>query len=305
MFVSKTYQRIKRVIARKMCLLDIINLIDHKGIIKKNLKWIFFKFFAARISLFNPNLLDDFMIVTGADSTHAKSLNQFLSSLLQYEPDIKVVAFDLGLTKHQRQHLENNFPTIEFRTFNYAQYPDYFNIKVNKGEYAWKPVIVSDILNEFKGCVCWMDAGNVITKPLFWLRVMTQKIGMYSPYSSGDIAKWTYPKTLQFLNCSNNLLYRRNLAAGCVAVRYENAQARNIINRWKECALIKDCIAPNGSSRKNHRQDQAVLSVLAYQSGIIQSGVVMYPVMYGFIYGIKFHQGINEATNKLLYPSSV
>ena len=31
--------------------------------------------------------------------------------------------------------------------------------------------------------------------------------------------------------------------------------------------MVKDCIAPPGSSRKNHRQDQAVLSYLVHKAG--------------------------------------
>ena len=36
---------------------------------------------------------------------------------------------------------------------------------------------------------------------------------------------------------------------------------------WERCALDRDCIAPPGSDRSNHRQDQAVLSVLAHEFG--------------------------------------
>jgi hypothetical protein len=58
------------------------------------------------------------------------------------------------------------------------------------------------------------------------------------------------------------------------------------VNRWKECAVTKECIAPEGSNRKNHRQDQAVLSVLAHQSGIAK-GMPTRP------YGFKSHQDID------------
>ena len=31
-------------------------------------------------------------------------------------------------------------------------------------------------------------------------------------------------------------------------------------------SLIQECIAPQGSSRENHRQDQSILSILKYQN---------------------------------------
>jgi hypothetical protein len=234
---------------------------------------------------------DHLVIVTGADSSHYKSLCQFLSSLFKHEPDIKAVVLDLGLTGHERYSLMGTFPSAELRLFNYSQYPDYLNIKVNAGEYAWKPVILCDVLNEFKCCVCWMDAGNLVTRPLVWLRRIVNSVGMYSPNSSGVIVDWTHPKTLEFLKATNNILHKQNLNGACVAAKYQSPKARDLVAQWKKYALIKKCIAPSGSSRKNHRQDQAVLSVIAHQSGITKG-------MPKGLYGFKIQQDIDMVPKK-------
>jgi hypothetical protein len=42
---------------------------------------------------------------------------------------------------------------------------------------------------------------------------------------------------------------------------------REIVLPWRACAMNKNCIAPPGSSRRNHRQDQAVLSFLVHRTG--------------------------------------
>lgn len=237
-------------------------------------------------SPFSNHTARELVIVTGADSSHFRSLNQFLSSLYNHEPNIRVVVYDLGLMEPERLHLRNSFPSADLRLFDYSQYPDYFNIKVNAGEYAWKPVIFSEIFNEFRCCICWMDAGNVVTEPLAWILRIAKKIGMYSPYSSGCISDWTHPKTLEFLNVPDRLLKMPNLNGACVAAYYHNPEARSLVNQWKTCALERDCIAPAGSSRQNHRQDQAVLSVLAHQSGITKK-------MPARSYGFKIHQDID------------
>lgn len=233
-----------------------------------------------------PVLSKDFLIVTGADTSHYQSLKQLLYSIFLHEPDIKIIVFDLGLTQAERLELKKEFKKIQLRLFDYSKYPSYFNININAGEYAWKPVIIADILNEFKCCICWMDAGNIILSPLIVIRKIVNSIGFYSPNSRGAISDWTHPKTLNFLRASNELLHKHNLNGACVAINYKYSNVKNIIDRWKECALIKDCIAPNGSSRENHRQDQAVLSVIAHQSGITKN-------MPSEYYGFTTHKDID------------
>ena len=132
-----------------------------------------------------------------------------------------------------------------------------------------------------------MDAGNLVVKPLLWLRKITKKIGMYSPGSEGSIADWTHPRTLELLDVSYSLLGKRNLSGACVAFNYQNPKARELALKWKQCALIKECIAPSGSNRNNHRQDQALLSVLAHQSGITKK-------MPTSFYGFKVQQDIDR-----------
>jgi len=77
-------------------------------------------------------------------------------------PESKVVVFDLGMTDTRNVKLAKRFKKVEFRKFDYSKYPAYFNIKVNAGQYAWKPVIIADTMNEFKQPVIWMDAGTLI-----------------------------------------------------------------------------------------------------------------------------------------------
>jgi len=46
-----------------------------------------------------------------------------------------------------------------------------------------------------------------------------------------------------------------------------NPGAKQLLNDWAKCAKNKSCIAPTGSSRENHRQDQAVLTILLWERG--------------------------------------
>jgi hypothetical protein len=191
----------------------------------------------------------------------------FLASARKHEPETRVVVYDLGLTPAERNALETNFP-YDVRTFDYSRYPAFFDIRVNAGEYAWKPAIIREVASETADIVCWMDAGHIILRPLTGLRWETRRIGHYSPHSLGTIADWTHPGMLSYLGLPPDWRsLSPNLSGGTVAFDMRNPAGARLLNEWADLALIKECIAPEGSSRANHRQDQALLSVLAYRAG--------------------------------------
>ena len=208
---------------------------------------------------------DPFVMVTGADHTHSKSLMNLLCSAAKWEPGMRCIVYDLGLTDAQREALSAEFPEREVRRFDFSKYPSYFDIRVNAGEYAWKPVIFSDVFEDVRGSVVWFDAGNLLTEPLTLMRKVVQWKGFYSPFAKGAVEEWTHPATLAYLKAERTVRRKQNLAGYCVAANYRSPKARDFVGRWRECALVRECIAPAGSSRANHRQDMSALSVLANQ----------------------------------------
>lgn len=208
-------------------------------------------------------------IVTGADFTHGQSLLQLLESACRFEPTSRVVAFDLGLRENQLLALSKLSPQVEVRPFSFAELPDWMNIRVAAGEYAWKPIIVSRVLPECAGPLLWMDAGNVIERRLDRAYAEIVRRGFFSPRSTGDLAKWTHEKTLEYFGRDKSWAQGlRNVNAACVGFDPRNERAMQLANAWFSGARDKNAIAPEGSSRANHRQDQALLSVLAHMHGM-------------------------------------
>lgn len=209
------------------------------------------------------------VIVTGADSSHARSLCQLLTSVQYNVPNCKVICYDLGMSASELRkvrELLSNMRNSELLLFDFGSYPPFFDINKNAGEYAWKPVIVASTVEKHKDAiVIWLDAGNKVHNNLKWLKRIVVREGFFSPWSLGTIGTWTHPETLKCLNVDGDFLDRRNLNAAIVSLDGQNAAARNLVKEWRDCALQKSCIAPEGSSRLNHRQDQAVLTILAYQ----------------------------------------
>ena len=203
-------------------------------------------------------------IVTGSSQNHFKTVCQFLDTLFFHHPEIRCYFYDLGLTVESATLIRNKYNVI-FRVFDYSKYPSYFNINIAAGEYAWKPVIIEEVANETEGVLLWMDAGTKICENLSKLINVVKSQGIYSAISSGNVSRWTHPGTLTYLNVDKSMLYKSCRNASVMGFDLSKDIVREFVKRNAECAKIKECIAPEGSSRNNHRQDQAVFTILYYQ----------------------------------------
>ena len=234
-------------------------------------------------------------LVTAADSSHAQSLFQFLRSIQKFEPSSSVIIYDLGLGESLAS-LQEEFLFYTFKPFEFSKYPPHFNIKINAGEYAWKPLIIQETLHEVQGAICWMDAGNLLKGPLKEIRKILTKQGIYSPTSSGTIEEWTHPTMLNNFGVPKAIYTNKNRNGACIAINYASPQAMDLVGKWACCALDKECIAPQGSSRVNHRQDQSAFTVLLNLAG-------RYNDIPEGLYNFKTHQDIEPQTN--LQPSEI
>lgn len=208
-------------------------------------------------------------LVSGADQTHGDSLVHFLRSALRHESGSRLIAYDLGLTPSQRRRAQGLSPKIELRTFDYAAYPDWFDIRKEAGHYAWKPTIIGQVVEAADGPVAWMDSGNLILGPLDALYDAIVEFGFTSPVSSGGIDTWTHEKTLAYFGLDKAWGEgKRNMNGASVAFDPASPKGAALAAEWMRCAQIREAIAPIGSSRANHRQDQALLGVLAHRAGM-------------------------------------
>ena len=59
---------------------------------------------------------------------------------------------------------------------------------------------------------------------------------------------------------------------------------KDFLEEWAQLSLNQDIIAPKNSSRKNHRQDQSILTMLIYKNGLHNFITKTYK-----IFGITIH----------------
>ncbi len=206
--------------------------------------------------------MSDLVIVTAADGSHFGPLRNLLYSLELFEPMARVILYDLGLGAAAIDDLRTTWARDgrEIRRFPFEKHPPHVGMAARS--YAWKPVIVDEVLRELGGAVLWLDAGDLVHARLHRIRAVLAGEGFYSPRSSGTVGQWTHPLTLKALDAGEELLERPNRNAAIVGV---TLRAAGLVEMWRACALDPDVITPPGSSRDNHRQDQALLTVLAYQ----------------------------------------
>lgn len=188
-----------------------------------------------------------------------------------YNKNIYILIWDLGFSKNflnilrRISKIKNN---IEILYFNFSLYPSYININRNKGEYAWKPLIISQSYYRMRRSILWLDAGCIVLHSLKNVFYDIEKYHSWSIYSCCNISTWTHIGMIKYFNVSTNITKRKNCAGGLVGFKWNSYLSINILKEWVSCAMHKECIAPYGSNRKNHRQDQSALSILLYKYNV-------------------------------------
>ena len=233
-----------------------------------------------------PEMKDQFselLVMTGASDNHGYGSFNLMYSVLLADPFASLIYIDLGLSNKLVGYLSAHFDTLHqiqlkmkstgflaYRKFNYASFPAWMNLlrtgREKRGGYAWKVIPMFDAFHEWKGMFSWLDGGDVITDGFSRELTFARRYGIYVPSSSGTIGKWTNPGMIEFMK--NNGLATKvkltdpNCSSGIVYMDYSNRTVQEIMAKHVECAWTQKCIVPKRASIKNHRFDQASLSML-------------------------------------------
>lgn len=207
------------------------------------------------------------IVISGASQNHYLTLHQFISHAVAKLNLLKhtLVIYDLGIRKEDWDKLLFKYKgsKIIWKKFDYSKYPPHFNIDVNSGEYAWKPALIWEThLENENDLLLWMDSGNIIKNDLSDLENIIKTNYIHSSVTMGDIKMWTHPQTIKLMKPKR--LTDENRNGACMGFNGEIKWIKDLLKDFFTCACDKNIIAPHGSSRKNHRQDQAVFTILYY-----------------------------------------
>lgn len=227
--------------------------------------------------------MSELLVMTGASGNHAHGSFNLMYSVLLADPFASIIYLDLGLNGSFMKYLKSHFETLHqiqvkmksdgflaYRRYNWGALPRWMNLlqtgRAKRGGYSWKVIPMYDAYTEWKGLFSWQDGGTVIIDGLVRELTLARRYGIYVPPSAGTIRDWTHPDMIQFMK-ENGLVNDVNMngpncSAGIVYIDYSNTTVRELMNKYVECAWTRKCMAPKAAVHKNHRFDQACLSML-------------------------------------------
>ena len=208
---------------------------------------------------------------------------------------VRLISYDLGGMgqcvvdgKREASWVWSEFGIL-YRRFDFSKYPAHVS---NLACYAWKAPIVYEVAREFPGSVViWVDSGVAFHKSLgFIVRDTRNSGGFSSDETARSVARFSHEKTLDYFidhfhfdplladifrekrrgpekSLDEPLRNLKNCNGAFSAHLYGSPKFTNITEKWLQCSLDKSCVCPAGSSRANHRQDQAALTLLAINDG--------------------------------------
>lgn len=232
-------------------------------------------YYGSKISFTSLFYKEKNYLLTGASDNHFKLLEFFLYRVALHAEQMNIVVWMLDLNSTLKERLTTTVEEISkiklqfnifLEDFPFNTHPPFFNISEESGQYAWKPACIYLSQKKYKGNVLWLDAGCKIVSNLKNLFSLVKKEGFWSMRSSGNIMEYTYPTMIKRFNITDKEATYPNCSGGLVGFAIRNKLAVQLLENWYKCACELECIAPKGSNRNNHRQDQAILSVLVAKS---------------------------------------
>lgn len=236
-----------------------------------------------------PRAPSNILVVSAATEDHFNALACMVSTARVTDPTSHVLVFSLDTyTWDRRAHLFNANNRVSVREVNWTAMPAFARVRPQlrekryeserAGHYAWKPLLIAQVFKESAPgrAIVWLDAEHrlirqgVVSALVSRARTLN---GVLSLWTAGTLGQWTHPLMLAYMYNSSATLGRsrqqrlqlfkqQNCDASTVVFLRGYALAAQVLSAWAACALVRRCIAPPGSSRTNHRQDQAALTVI-------------------------------------------
>ena len=218
----------------------------------------------------------DYLIISGCNDNYILTMIDFIENYKANNLAFNnLIIYDYSLNENNLNKIIK-YKTLygfEIVKFDYCNYPEHVDLDKYTGlqcNYAFKAIsIYNACLENPNKKIIWMDSANRFNSTsINDILNILQNQSIYSPIccKAGSIESMElhHIDVIRHFELENDihLIPQRNGAL--FGVDYSSICGKNIMNEWYKCSLNKNIIAPEGSSRNNHRQDQSVLTMLMY-----------------------------------------
>ena len=214
----------------------------------------------------------DLYLITYSNQRYFKALQNLIGSVHFWEPDLRIVIYDIGMNENQ-VHEILNWKNVLYKKFNFSLYPPHVQKLKN---YAFRPIIWNETFHNY-GYTFVQDAGQEFIKKIDPIRNIIQKEGFFSStFEESTLPKFktlTHPLTEKYLNIT---LQKPHCEGGIIGFKKDHPRGediRKLLHDAAACSLVEECIAPEGSIRDNHFYDQAVLTLLTQKYNFTCGGM--------------------------------
>ena len=213
-------------------------------------------------------------------SNHYREALDMIGSVQKYLPHTKIIVYDIGLTAEERESV-STLCNVELRSFNFNKYPPH--VKRNIRNFAWKPLILQELVDEEYDVILYGDASLRVTAHNIgtalqclldfpFLDVMQMNISIISTTHDQMIKYFEFPPSRQYM------AHWGTIQGGGWFLLVNDLTREKLIAPWVDCALHKECIAYESKKRKLcdftlnvhdngtyvgcHRYDQSALNII-------------------------------------------
>ena len=215
--------------------------------------------------------------VTGCSSNHFGEFKRHIGEFTKHYPGVKIYFYDLGLSNSEVDEIKM-MPFMVYRKFDFEAYPAHVRNLLN---YAWKVLIIQQMLSEFDGTM-WFDSSIKFLENQqnhthgLMEQLARHNIGVmfYVHSAFHSIIAGTHPGMMEYLPMEKTAALKKMLQANAVIYINKDEVQRYILKWLVICALKLDCIAPPGSKQSCgfhfprdrfggcHRYDQSLQNIL-------------------------------------------
>ena len=181
--------------------------------------------------------------VTAASSNHFRTLVNFVHNYRKQRSGIPLHVYDLGLLPREVRTLRKQAGVV-YHAFNFSNEPAHFAMHRNAGAYAWKPVLIKEMLDNHAAEVLWLDCGDRIVRPTALPKIFNviRALGFVSESSVRTTKRWVHPLMLKYLGAEG--LDVTNCNGALVGAARFHRHYADIVEPWVRCARVEACIAP-------------------------------------------------------------